>query len=140
MKFNPLTWARPLQIVAGLSALLLLYMVLSGIGGIAWARHVANKALKGIARTISDYDEIDKKAELNNQAVEALARQASELQKQADAERASRVKDREELLVIRKREAETNATLKRLLIEDANRPRITNLDAAAAAMNKALTK
>ena len=139
-RFNPFTWARPLQIAAGLAVALVLYTIISGLGGIVWARHVAGSAMKQIARTLSDYDKVEADGKAKEQAIQDLARQTQALEKQAADERASRVEMAKQLADANKRASASAAEVARLKIEDANRPRITNLTDAAAAINKALVK
>ena len=137
---NPFAWAWPFKIAAAIAAALVLYVIITGLGGVVWARHVAGSAMKQIARTLSDYDKVEADSKSKEQAIQDLARQTQELEKQAADERASRVEMGKQLVDANKRANAAAAEVARLKIEDANRPRIVNLMDAAAAINKALAK
>ena len=137
---DPRSWGRPLQITAGVAALALVVTVAwSGIGT-AWAKHIANSALRGIASTISDIDKYEGQATQLEQAVSDLARQNQELQKQADAEHAKRVELSKQLDAAKKDNAALRAASEAARKKDETRVVITTLDGAVTAINKALGK
>lgn len=137
---NPLTWSRPVQIVAIAGAVLLVYLVLSAFGGILWARHVAGKALQGIARTISDYDAVEADAAKKDEAIKALAAETAKLAQQAAAEHDARVTMQQHNAQLTAEVVSSRQQLDALRRQAEAMPAITTLDGAAAAINKAIGK
>ena len=140
MRLNPISWGRPLQIVAGLAILLVVVMFATGAISTAWAKHIANGALRGIASTISDIDKIEGKADQLEQAVGALARQNLELEKQVAAERAKRAEITKKLDATEKANTVLNEAVNAARKKDKDRVVITTLENAVAAINRALGK
>lgn len=136
---DPRSWGRPLQLAVGAAVLALVVTVAwSGIGT-AWAKHIANSALRGIASTISDIDKVEGESAAKEQAIEALARQTQELQQQADAEHAKQVELTKQLDAAKKDNAALRDAAAAARKKDEDRVKITTLDGAVSAINKALS-
>lgn len=138
MRLNPLSWGRPLQIVAVLGAALGLYLVLSGIGATAYARHIANKAMRGIASTISDIDATEGKVQGLEHALSEVARQTQELEAKAAQEREARLAEQAENARLRQQAQAAQDLVDRLRKADQERARVTTLEAARDAINRAV--
>jgi hypothetical protein len=135
-RFNGLS--LPVKILGGAAVVLFGYLLITGTVSTMWARHIANKALRGIASSISDIDKVEGKNAALEQAVGELARQTQELQAKADEERRLREK-----LEVEKQHAEDKAELASRLAEklrqaDLNRVPVTTLEGARDAVNRAL--
>lgn len=128
----------PVKLGGGAMALLLGCLVVTGGASTMWARHLANKALRGIATTVSDIDKVEGKNAALEQAVGELARQTQELEEKAKAERELRVKLQAERDAAERRAADAAALSDRLKKEDLSRVPVTTLEGARDAINRAL--
>ncbi len=135
---NPLKWDRPVQIIAALALLVIVVSALTGGVTTAWAKHIANRALRGIASSISDIDRVEGEAAAKEQAVEALGRQAQELQQKADALEAENAELKTHLTSARKDAADASRKLTELKRVATTRAEIKTLDQALAAIVRAL--
>lgn len=130
----------PVKLIAGAAVALFAYLAISGGVSTMWARHLANRALRGIASTISDIDRVEGEAAAKDQAVEALARQTQELQAQADAERKLRLQAQAEAQALRDAARKADAEVDRLRQADLSRVPVTTLEGARDAVNRALAQ
>lgn len=133
---NPLKWARPIQVTAALAVALLLYVTLTSGISIAWARHIKNAALRGIASQISDIDATEGKADGLEKAVGALAEENKVLSAKAEAEHAARMEMAARLAQAEKHNASLIEAVKISRAKDDNRKPITTLDEAVAVFNR----
>lgn len=133
---NPLKWARPIQVTAALAVALLLYVTLTSGISIAWARHIKNAALRGIASQISDIDATEGKADGLEKAVGALAEENKVLSAKAEAEHAARMEMAARLAQAEKHNASLIEAVKTSRAKDDNRKPIMTLDEAVAVFNR----
>ena len=136
MGWNPLKWARPIQITVGLAVALLLFVTLTSGISIAWARHIKNAALRGIASQISDIDATEGKADGLEKAVGALAEENKALTAKAEAEHAARMEMAARLAQSEKTNAGLLEAVKIAKAKDDNRKPITTLSEAVAVFNR----
>lgn len=128
------------KVLVGAGIVLIAYLAIAGGVSTMWARHLANKALRGIASTISDIDKVEADAASKDQAIEALARQTQELEDKAAQEHQLRVQAQAESQALRYRAQKADAEAERLRQADLSRVPVTTLEGARDAINRALAQ
>ncbi len=128
----------PAKVIAGAMAALLLYLAADAVGGIAWARVVSNRALRGIASTISDIDRVEQDSAAKEQELEKKDEAIRALAKQAQAEHDARVQTQQREAAKQAEVATARGEVAELRRQLAAMPAVTSLDQAAAVINRAV--
>ena len=128
----------PVKLLGGAGVVLFAWLVVSGGISTMWARHLANKALRGIASTISDIDKVEGKNAALEQAVGELARQTQELEAKAAEEHKIGLQLKAERDRAEAKADATAAIAAKLKQADLDRVPVSTLEGARDAINRAL--
>lgn len=135
---NPLKWGRPVQVIAALALLVIGYSAVTGGVASVWAKYLTNKTLRGIASQISDIDKVEQDSNEKEQAVEALGRQAQELQQKVTALEVENTGLKQKLQVSSAVSAQAGRKLADLRTTASKRTSVKTLDQALVAIQRAL--
>lgn len=136
--FDPRTWGRPAKALAVLALLVIGYSAVAGGVSTVWAKHIANKALRGIASVISDIDAAEEKNAAHEATIQALAQRAAELQKQIEELDAEQAHLTAELVKAHVRADDANKARAAAVAAAAARPKVETLEQARDTLNRHL--